>query len=114
MAEIDDDPDESEVPEGAAVFPEIPLDLHVGPQFLAILHAIVFIAGSDNKIVNSTAGDEALATMSGYLERLGGPQRKRVMDDLKALRDYAKEQGWPKQYTTFLKDFPRDFGLIEE
>jgi hypothetical protein len=35
------------------------------------------------------------------------------MDDLKALHDYAKEQGWPKQYTTFLKDFPKDFGLVE-
>ena len=105
--------DESEVPDGAAVFPEIPLDLHVHPQLLAILHAVVFIAGSDNKIVNSLAGDEALAAMAGYLERLGGPDRKRMTEDLKVLRDYAKQQGWPKQFTTFLKDFPKDFGLVE-
>jgi hypothetical protein len=114
VAEIDEEAEESEVPEGSAVFPEIPLDLHVSPQLLAIMHAIVFIAGSDNKIVNSAAGDEALATMAGYLERLGGPDRKRIKDDLKALRDYAKQQGWPKQYTTFLKDFPKDFGLVDE
>lgn len=110
MAEIDD---ESEVPDGAAVFPDIPMDLNIGPQFLAILHAIVFIAGSDAKIVNAAAGDEALNMIAGYLERLTNAERKRIMDDLKALREYGQEQGWPKQYTTFLKDFPKDFGLVE-
>lgn len=112
MADIEDD-DDSDVPDGAAVFPEIPMDLNVSPQLLAIMHAVVFIAGSDTKIVNAAAGDEALNTMSGYLERMTNVERKRILDDLSALRTFAKEQGWPKQYTTFLKDFPKDFGLVE-
>lgn len=104
---------DSDVPDGAAVFPEIPPDLSVSPQLLAIMHAVVFIAGSDNQIVNTAAGDEALATMAGYLARLGSPERQRIMEDLKVLRDYAKQDGWPKQFATFLKDFPKDLGLVE-
>ena len=33
-----------EVPEGAAVFPEIPAELGVHPLLLAVLHAVVFLA----------------------------------------------------------------------
>ncbi len=107
------DQEEPEVPDGAAVFPDIPADLNISPMLLAMLHAIVFVAGSDNNIVNSIAGDEALATMAEYLGRLDAADRGRISDDLQALLKYAKEKGWPKQYTTFLKDFPKDFDLID-
>jgi hypothetical protein len=112
MAVADDHDDETyedEVPEGAAVFPPIPAELGVSPALLAILHAIVFIAGSDEAIVHPAAGDEALQGMAGYLDRLDGATRERFLGDLKALREHAREHGWPKQLTAFLKDFPRDF-----
>lgn len=100
-----------EVPDGAAVFPEIPVELNINGSLLAILHAVVFIAGSDDKIVHPEAGDEALNNIAGYLLRLNGKERKKILEDLEALRSFAKEQGWPKQLTSFLKDFPDNFGI---
>ena len=103
-----------EVPDGAAVFPDIPVELNISGSLLAILHAVVFIAGSDEKIVHPAAGDEALGTIAGYLNRLNGKERIRILDDVKALRDFAKEQGWPKQLRSFLKDFPDNFGITTD
>ena len=40
-----------EVPEGAAVLPEIPPELNIHPLLLAVLHAVVFLAGSEEHIV---------------------------------------------------------------
>jgi hypothetical protein len=104
--------DHDEVPDGAAWFPEIPAELNISGQLLAIIHAVVFIAGSDEKIVHPHAGDEALGMIAEYLDRLTGKERSRILDDLKALRQYAKEQGWPKQLLSFIKDFPKNFGII--
>jgi len=100
-----------EVPDGAASFPEIPVELNISGQLLAIIHGVVFIAGSDEKIVHPHAGDEALGMISNYLDRLTAKERTRILDDLQALRQYAKEQGWPKQLASFLKDFPKNFGI---
>jgi hypothetical protein len=100
-----------EVPDGTAVFPPIPPELNVDPLLLAVLHAVVFIAGSDEAIVHPDAGDEALAAIAGYLERLSGEERQRLLEELKALRGFAKEQGWPKQLAEFLKTFPKEFGI---
>ena len=55
------DAGESEVPEGAAVFPLIPPELAVNPLLLAVLHATVFLAGSDDEVVNGPAAEEAMA-----------------------------------------------------
>ena len=111
--EFEDDEEEGddEVPDGTAVFPDIPVELNVSGQLLAILHAVVFIAGSDAKIVHPAAGDEALGYIGGYLSRLTGKEIERILEDLKAIRGFAKEQGWPKQLTSFLKDFPDNFGI---
>ena len=49
-----------EVPDGAAVFPEIPAELGVHPLLLAVLHAFVFLDGSDDGVVNPAAADEAM------------------------------------------------------
>ena len=46
MAEPTDEADE--VPDGAAVFPLIPAELGVHPLLLAVLHAYVFLDGSDD------------------------------------------------------------------
>lgn len=110
----DEEYNEDEVPDGTAVFPEIPVELGVGPLLLCALHAVVFIGGSADEIVNPQAGDEALGAIANYLGRIEGPERDKILEDLLALRGYAKDQGWPKQLTAFLKSFPADFGLIPD
>ena len=109
--ELTDEESAGEVPEGAAVFPEIPDELGVHPLLLATLHAFVFVTGSDAAIVQPEAGDEAAHAIAGYLQRLSGPDLRRANDDLAALLSYAKQQGWPKQLQHFLKTFLTDLGV---
>ena len=42
------------------------------------------MAGSDEAIVNSAAGDETLAAIAGYLERISGEDRERLRGELTA------------------------------
>jgi hypothetical protein len=101
------------VPEGAAVFPEIPEELGVNPLLLAVLHATVFLAGSDDDVVDSAAADEAVSALAGYLRRLEGEQLRAVREDMACLVDYARSQKWPKQSVLTLKTFLADFGVGE-
>ena len=109
---MSDEPNEAEVPDGAAVFPLIPAELGVDPLLLAVLHAIVFLAGSDDDVVHPDAADEALEYMAAYLQRLDGraaaPACARTWPCLAA---YARQEKWPKQLTLFLKTFLADFGV---
>lgn len=100
-----------EVPEGAAVFPLIPEELGIHPLLLAVLHAVVFFDGSDAQVVNDAAADEALNYLVGYLLRLGGPELRRVREDLAVLADYARDQGWPAEERQFLENFLNDYGI---
>src|SRR5262245_2948456 len=100
-----------EVPDGAAVFPEIPPELGVHPLLLAVLHVYVFLDGSDAAIVNPEASSEAMEYVATYLQRLSGPELQRTKEDLDTLVGYAKEQKWPKQYLAFLKSFLSDMGV---
>jgi hypothetical protein len=104
----------SEVPEGAAVMPAIPAELAVHPLLLAILHATVFLDGSDDKVVDPDAAVEALEYMATYLQRLEGADLRRVKEDLHVLTAYGKDQGWPKQQQRFFKDFLANYGVGEE
>lgn len=120
-AEEDDIPEEDEeggddsgeVIDGAAVFPEIPPELGVHPLLLGIIHAFVFLDGSDPEIVNPAAGAEAMEYLAAYLQRLAGPDLQRAKEDMESLVGYAKEQKWPKQYVLFLKSFLADAGVAE-
>jgi hypothetical protein len=119
MTKPDDRPDEEdegalEVPEGAAVFPEIPAELGAHPLLLAVLHATVFLAGSDDEVVHPAAADEAVAALVGYLRRLEGEDLRRVREDMACLVAYARQQKWPKQLVQSLKSFLSDFGIGEE
>jgi hypothetical protein len=110
------EPDETqgptgEVPEGAAVFPPIPEELGVNPLFLAVIHATVFLAGSDKEVVNPAAAEEALQYVASYLQRLEGDALERAREDLACLVGYARQQQWPKQLTQSLKTFLDDFGI---
>ncbi len=100
-----------EVPEGAAVFPEIPPELGVHPLLLAMLHTYVFLDGSNAEIVNPEASSEAMEYVALYLQRLSGADLQRAREDFDTLVGYAKEQKWPKQYVVFLKSFLADNGV---
>ncbi len=102
-----------EVPDGAAMFPEIPVELGVNPLLLAVLHAYVFLDGSDATVVNPKASIEAMEYLAVYLQRLTGRDLQRAKEDMDALVGYAKEQKWPKQYVLFLKSFLSDNGVTE-
>jgi hypothetical protein len=105
------DPRNAEVPDGAAVFPLIPAELGIHPLLLAILHAVVFFDGSADDVVNDAAADEALQYMATYLQRLQGPDLKRMQEDIDCLLAYAKQEKWPKEGIDFLSSFLRDYGV---
>jgi hypothetical protein len=104
---------QSEVPEGAAVFPLIPPELGINPLLLAVLHAVVFLAGSSEQVVDPGAADEVLQYLTGYLRRLDGSQLPRLREDMDCLISYARKQKWPKQVVQSLRTFLTDFGLGE-
>ncbi|HEY7329861.1 MAG TPA: hypothetical protein VH592_19660 [Gemmataceae bacterium] len=103
----------SEVPEGAAVFPLIPEQLGVNPLLLAVLHATVFLSGSDDEVVNPDAAEEALHYLAGYLQRLDGQLLRQVREDMVCLTAFAKQEKWPKQLVRVLQDFLKDYGIEE-
>ena len=103
---------ERDVPPGAAVFPSIPAELGIDPLLLAALHAVVFVEGSDENVVQPDAAEEALEHVAGYLQRLTGQQLDRVREDLDCLAAYARQQGWPKAQARFVKDFLTTYGII--
>src|SRR5205823_3726372 len=108
---VDEAEGDGEGAEGAAVFPLIPAELGVNPVLLALLHAMVFIDGSTEAIIDPDAADEAMQYLVTYLVRLEGPALARLQEDLDCLVTYAKQQGWPKQQLTFLKAFLADYGI---
>jgi hypothetical protein len=109
MAEHDDD-----VPEGAAVMPEIPAELNVHPLLLAVLHATVFLEGSEDDVADPDAAAEALEYMATYLQRLTGPELRRVKEDMQVLIAYAKDQDWTKPQVRFFKEFLASYGIGAE
>lgn len=105
---------ESEVPDGAAVLPEMPPELGVHPLLLAVLHAVVLLAGSDDEVVDPGAAQEALERIATYLQRLHGADFQRLRADLVCLAEFARQEGWTKQELQFFKTFLDDFGITGE
>src|SRR4051794_2518162 len=106
-----DDSATPEVPEGAAVFPLIPEELGIHPLLLATLHAVVFFDGSDASVVNDSAADEALQYVATYLQRLQGPDLRRIREDVETLLHSARQEKWPAEEVQFLQSFLHDFGV---
>lgn len=104
----DETPD---VPEGAAVFPVIPAELGVHPLLLAVLHAVVFLEGSEAPVVQAEAAQEQLEMIAECLQRLDGDDRRRAREDMATLLGYAKHEKWPKGFQQFLKNFLDDYGV---
>jgi hypothetical protein len=102
---------ESEVPEGAAVFPLIPAELGIHPLLLAVLHAVVFLEGSSAEVVEGRAAAEQLELMAACLQRLAGADLRRVQEDLATLTSYARHEKWSRGTIQFLKSFLQEFGI---
>jgi hypothetical protein len=105
------DRNDAEVPEGAAVFPLIPEELGVNPLLLAVLHASVFLIGSDEDVVDGEAAEEAAQYLLTYLQRLQGPDLQRIHEDINCLVAYARKENWPAQDVRFLETFLAEFGI---
>ena len=106
--------DQSQVPEGAAVLPLIPPELGIHPLLLAVLHAVVFFDGSSEDVVHDAAADEALNYIATYLQRLDGPDLRRIREDMDCLAAFAREEKWPKEELQFFADFLREYGVAGE
>ena len=108
----DDAPaDSAEAPEGAAVFPLIPAELGFHPLLLGILHAYVFLEGSDAAVLNGAVAEEAMEYLATYLQRLTGWELRRVKEDFVTLVGFAKSEKWPKQQIRFLQEFLSENGV---
>jgi hypothetical protein len=100
-----------EVPEGAAVFPLIPAELGVDPLLLAVVHATVFLAGSDESVVDPGAAEEAMHYVASYMQRLQGPALAKVREDMACLTAFARQEKWPKGMVRALQSFLDDYGV---
>jgi hypothetical protein len=106
-------PTDTHVPDGVAVFPLIPPELGIHPLLLAVLHAVVFLEGSEENVVQPSAAAEAMEYIATYVQRLDKSQLQRLLEDIECLAGYARQQQWPKQQVRFLKGFLADFGVAE-
>jgi len=107
----DDAKPPEEAPDGAAVFPLIPPELGIHPLLLGVLHAYVFLEGSDASVLNAAVADEAMNYLVTYLQRLTGADLQRVREDMHTLAGLAKAEKWPKQQVRFLQEFLKDNGI---
>ncbi len=104
----EDDDLPSETPDGAAIFPDIPAELGVHPLLRAVLHSYVFLEGSEEEVLNGAVAEEAMNYIVQYLQRLTGPDLKRVKEDLATLVGFARSEDWPKQQLRFLQEFLKE------
>jgi hypothetical protein len=111
MAEKAAEPKPNETPDGAAVFPLIPPELGIHPLLLAVLHAYVFLEGSEPAVLNPAVAEEAMNYLVTYLQRLDGENLRRVREDMVTLAGFAKSEKWPKQQVRFLQEFLKDNGI---
>lgn len=115
MREFEDDaPEESDIPEGAAVFPEIPADLNVNPLLLAAIHSTIFLLGSSEQIVHPEAGEEAVEQIALYMQRLDAQQLRSVQEDMNCLVSYAKREKWQRALIEALRAFLANLGVTDE
>jgi hypothetical protein len=105
------EPATNETPDGAAVFPLIPAELGIHPLILGILHAYVFLEGSDEAVLNGAAAEEAMEYLATYMQRLSGNDLRRVKEDFVTLVGFAKSEKWPKQQVRFLQEFLSENGV---
>jgi hypothetical protein len=106
-------PDGEDVPEGAAVVPLIPENAGVNPLFLAVFHALVFLEGSSEEVVDPTAADEAVQYLTTYLQRLSADDLAKLKKDLDRLAEHARRQKWSPDQLKLIQDFFQHYGIRE-
>lgn len=108
-----DSDDEIQVPEGTALFPEIPDQLGINPLLLSLLHMVVFLAGSDEEVVDENASAAVLDQIASYLQRLSSKEIKKLKEDLASLAAFAREEKWAEGTIEVLESFFDDMGVGE-
>ena len=108
---VDEPEQQAEAEDGAAVFPLIPEELGVDPLLLAVLHAYVFLEGSEEEVLDGGVAEEAMQYLVTYLQRLDGSRLKRVKEELSTLASFAKLEKWPRQQIRFLQEFLDENGI---
>ena len=93
------------------MFPLIPAELGIHPLLLGMIHAYVFLEGSDETVLNGTVAAEAMEYLAAYLQRLSGADLQRVREDMATLTAFAKSEKWPKQQVRFLQDYLEENGI---
>ncbi|GIW81067.1 MAG: hypothetical protein KatS3mg105_2874 [Gemmatales bacterium] len=106
MADTSDDWEE-----GVGVFPTIPPKVGADPLVLALLHALVFLEGSSDDIVERDAADEAVEQMAAYLRRLSPQQKADFQQSLQRLIEYARDEHWDDDQILYLKEFFENYGI---
>mgnify|MGYP006271175567 CR=1 FL=1 len=109
----DESEEEIQVPEGTALFPDIPDQLGVNPLLLSLLSMVVFLAGSDEAVVNENASAAVLDQVASYLQRLSSKEISRLKEDLAALANFAREEKWGQGTIEVLESFFDDMGVGE-
>src|SRR5713226_7007038 len=104
-------PEPEEVPEGAAVVPLIPENAGISPLFLAVFHALVFLEGSSDEILDPAAADEAAQYLATYLQRLSADELSKLKQDLIRLQDHARRQHWTPDQQKLIQDFLEHYGI---
>lgn len=94
--------------------PILPLELGVDPLLAALLQVAAFLVLSGDESVDSAWALEALEHMGYYLQRLSPSDFERFRLQLDRIADYGERQHWPKEFTGFVREFFRSFGLEEE
>jgi hypothetical protein len=106
-------PDGEDVPEGSAIVPLIPENAGVGPLFLAVFHALVFLEGSSEEVVDPAAANEAVQYLATYLQRLSGDDLAKLKKDLDRLAEHARRQKWSPDQQKLIQDFLQHYGIGE-
>jgi hypothetical protein len=105
------DESQRDVPEGAAVFPLIPAELGIDPLLLAAIHTTVFLDGSGDNVVDQAAALEAMEYVATYMQRISGPELRRIREDIECLIGFARQEKWPRTHLDFLKEFLSMYGV---
>jgi hypothetical protein len=106
--------DREQVPEGAAVVPLIPENAGVNPLFLAVFHALMFLEGSSEEVIDPAAAEEAAQYMATYLQRLSRSDRHKLKEDLRRLVDHAQRQKWSPDQQKLIQGFLLHYGIKED
>src|SRR5262245_49796593 len=97
----------------AFVMPLLPTGLKVDPVLAALLHCMAFLELSGDDTIDPDWALEAIEYVAGYLQRLSADETGAVRTQLAAISAYAREQGAPDTFLTFVDGFLEACGLGE-